>query len=91
MRFILALGLLITLGGVADAAQVHHQHRRHATVPSGQGMIPPGAASSFAYVPPPAAAHGDAAYPGATEPYFGASQGYAPGEKERFLRSLFSP
>ncbi|MBR1166955.1 MULTISPECIES: hypothetical protein [Bradyrhizobium] len=85
MRFILALSLLITLGGVADAAQVHHTHRRHATVHSGQGMIPPGAASGFAYAPPPSAPHG------ATEPYFGASQGYAPGEKERFLHSVFSP
>ncbi|MDF0516555.1 hypothetical protein P0R31_04770 [Bradyrhizobium yuanmingense] len=90
MRLILALGLLVTLGGVADAAQVH-PHRRHAPVHSGQGMIPSGAASGFAYMAPPAARHGDSAYPGATEPYFGASQGYAPGEKERFLRSLFSP
>jgi hypothetical protein len=91
MRFILALSLLITFGGVADAAQVHHAHRRHAIVHSGQGMIPSGPASSFAYAPPPPAHHGAAVYPGATEPYFGASQGYAPGEKERFLGSLFSP
>ncbi|WP_025036709.1 hypothetical protein [Bradyrhizobium sp. DOA9] len=88
MRFILALSFLITLGGVADAAQVHHAHRRDAAVHPNQGMIPPGPATGFAYAPAP---HGTAVYPGATEPYFGASQGYAPGEKERFLRSLFSP
>ncbi|UWU89808.1 hypothetical protein [Bradyrhizobium sp. CB1015] len=88
MRFILALSLLITLGGVADAAQAHHAHRRHATVHSSQGMIPSAPASGFAYAPAP---HGAPAYPGSTEPYYGASQGYAPGEKERFLGSLFSP
>lgn len=88
MRFILALGLLITLGGVANAAQVHHAHRRH--VHLNPGMSASGPASSFAYVPPPTH-YGVAPYPGSSEPYFGASQGYAPGEKERFLRSLFSP
>ncbi|MBH5371674.1 hypothetical protein [Bradyrhizobium glycinis] len=88
MRFILALSFLITLGGVAEAAQVRHAHRRPAIVHSNPGMIPSGPISGFAYAPPQ---HGAEGYSGATEPYFGASQGYAPGEKERFLRSLFSP
>ncbi|MCA1388133.1 hypothetical protein I6F20_03560 [Bradyrhizobium sp. IC3123] len=87
MRFLLVFSFLITLVGAADAAQARHPHRRHAIVHSGQGMAPSGPASGFAYAPPPETS----AYPGATEPYFGASQGYAPGEKERFLRSLFSP
>ncbi|MDA9496706.1 hypothetical protein [Bradyrhizobium sp. CCBAU 11357] len=85
MRFILALSFLITFVGVAEAAQVRHAHRRHAIIQSNQGMISSGSASGFAYAPPPSAPHG------ATEPYFGASQGYAPGEKERFLHSVFSP
>ncbi|MCA1515194.1 hypothetical protein [Bradyrhizobium sp. NBAIM01] len=87
MRFLLVFSFLITLVGAADAAQARHPHRRHAIVHSGQGMILSGPASGFAYAPSPETS----AYPGATEPYFGASQGYAPGEKERFLRSLFSP
>ncbi|MFB6415716.1 MULTISPECIES: hypothetical protein [Bradyrhizobium] len=90
MRFILALSLLITLGGVANAAKVHHPQRRHDIVHSGQGVIRSGPTSAFAYSPP-TTQHGAAVYPGFSEPYFGASQGYAPGEKERFLRSLFSP
>lgn len=92
MRSILALSLLIALGGVANAAQVHHAHRRHAIVHSNPGMFASGPGSSFAYAPPqPPTRSGAALYPGSNEPYFGASQGYAPGEKERFLRSLFSP
>ncbi|TFV74674.1 hypothetical protein E4K64_17685 [Bradyrhizobium frederickii] len=91
MRFILALSLLITLGGVADAAQLHHGHRRNAIVHSDHGVVAPGPTSGFAYAAPPPMHHGAQAYPGATEPYYGASQGYAPGEKERFLHSLFSP
>lgn len=89
MRFILALSCLIAFGGVAEAAQARHTHRRSAIVHSNQGMMTaPGSASGFAYAPP---LHGAPAYSGTTEPYFGASQGYAPGEKQRFLRSLFSP
>ncbi|WBL80453.1 hypothetical protein I3J27_08545 [Bradyrhizobium xenonodulans] len=92
MRSVLALSLLIALGGVANAAQVHHAHRRHAIVHSDQGMFASGPASSFAYAPSRPPAHAGAApYPGDNEPYFGASQGYAPGEKERFLGSLFGP
>ncbi|MBR0846027.1 hypothetical protein JQ607_38040 [Bradyrhizobium liaoningense] len=91
MRSILALSLLIALGGSANAAQVHHPHRRHAIVHSNQGMFASGPASGYAYASPRPPTHAWAAYPGDNEPYFGASQGYAPGEKQRFLGSLFSP
>ena len=77
MRSILALSLLVTLCGSANAATVHHTHRRHA-IPN-QGMIASDPASGFAYAPPGPPIH---------EPYFGASQGYAPGEKEQFLDSV---
>ncbi len=70
MRSILALSLLITLCGSANAATVHHSHRRHASDP----------ASGFAYAPPGS--------PNDYEPYYGASQGYAPGEKEQFLDTV---
>ena len=89
MRSILALSLLITLCGSANAATVHHAHRRHAIVRPNQGMIASDPASGFAYAPP--RSHRPAPYNGFNEPYFGASQGYAPGEKERFLDSVFSP
>ena len=76
MRSILALSLLITLCGSANAATVHHPHRRHP-------------ASAFAYEPPgPPIHYQPAPYNNYNEPYFGASQGYAPGEKERFLDSV---
>jgi hypothetical protein len=79
MRSILALSLLITLCGTANAATVHHAHRRHADPASG-----------FAYAPPAPQIHYRAApYNDYNEPYYGASQGYAPGEKEQFLGSLF--
>lgn len=90
MRSILALGLLISLCGVADAATVHRAHR-HAVVHARQGMSP-SSASSFAYAPDrPPNQFGSAPSGANTEAYYGASQGYAPGEKERFLHSLFSP
>ena len=79
MRSILALSLLITLCGSANAATVHHSHRRHASDP----------ASGFAYAPPGPPIHYRAAPYNDYEPYYGASQGYAPGEKEQFLGSLF--
>jgi hypothetical protein len=50
MCSILALSLLITLCGFANAATVHHAHRRHA--PPNQGMIASDPASGFAYAPP---------------------------------------
>lgn len=90
MRSILALSLLISLCGVANAATVHHAHR-HAVVHAHQGMSP-NSASSFAYAPDrPPAQFGSVRSGGSTEAYYGASQGYAPGEKERFLHSVFSP
>jgi hypothetical protein len=49
MRSILALSLLVTLCGSANAATVHHTHRRHA-IPN-QGMIASDPASGFAYAP----------------------------------------
>jgi hypothetical protein len=80
---------LITLYGSANAATVHHAHQRHAIVRPNQGMIASHTASGFAYAPPGPPIHyrsapyndDDAAYPGA-------SQGYAPGERERFLDSV---
>ena len=87
MRSILALSLLITLCGSANAATVHHAHRRHIL---NQGMIASDPASGFAYAPPAPPIHYRAApYNDFNEPYYGASQGYAPGEKEQFLGSLF--
>jgi len=89
MRSILALSLLIALSGIANAATVHHNHR-HAVVRS-QGE--PGSASSFAYTPsePPVQFRSGQSSCDQPEPYFGACQGYAPGEKERFLGSLHGP
>jgi hypothetical protein len=76
MRSILALSLLIILCGSANAATVHHAHRRHP-------------ASAFAYEPPgPPIHHQRAPYNDYNEPYPGASQGYAPGEREQFLNSV---
>ena len=92
MRSIFALSLLITLCGSANAATVHHPHRRHAIVRSNQGMIAPDPASGFAYASPqPRTRYLSGPYQGYNEPYFGASQGYAPGEKERFISSVLSP
>jgi hypothetical protein len=83
MRAILALSLLITLTAAADAATVHH--RRHAVANPTQ-VFTPGVRSGYAYAPDgPAAPYNEY-----NEPYFGASQGYAPGEKERFLNSVRS-
>ena len=91
MRSILALSLLITLCGSANAATVHHAHLRHAIVRPNQGMIASDPASGFAYAPPGPPIHYRAApYNEYNEPYFGASQGYAPGEKEQFLDSVRS-
>ena len=88
MRSILALSLLITLCGSANAATVHHAHGRHVL---NQGMIASDPASGFAYAPPGPPIHYRAApYNDNNEPYFGASQGYAPGEKEQFLDSVRS-
>ena len=88
MRSILALSLLITLCGSANAATVHHAHRRHAVAQS-QHDFASDPASGFAYAPPGPPIHYRAApYNDYNEPYYGASQGYAPGEKEQFLDSV---
>jgi hypothetical protein len=85
MRTILAVSLLITLCGSANAATVHHAHRHVLN----QGMIASDPASGFAYAPPGPPIHYRAApYNGYNEPYPGASQGYAPGEEEQFLDSV---
>ena len=89
MRSILTLSLLITLCGSANAATVHHAHRRHVL---NQGMIASDPASGFAYAPPGPPTHYRAApYNDYNEPYYGASQGYAPGEKEKFIGSVRRP
>jgi len=90
MRSILALSVLLSLCGVANAATGHHGHQRHALLRPHHHMYPSGRALGFAYAPRqyyrPAPY-----YRGYGEPYYGASQGYAPGEKERFLESVLNP
>ena len=76
MRSILPLSLLMTLCGSANAATVHHAHRRHAIVRP--NYAPPGPPTQYRAAP--CNLH--------NEPYFGACQGYAPGEKQRFLDSV---
>ena len=88
MRSILVPSLLFVLCSSASAATVHHAQRHHVIRPHTSASDP---ASGFASVPPgrlnydrPAPSNGY------DEPYLGASQGYAPGEKERFLNSVRS-
>ena len=86
MRPILALSLFITLCSSANAATMHHAHHRHAVV---RGMITSDPASSFAYEPPgPPIQYRSAPYSSYNELYPGASQGYAPGEREEFFDSV---
>jgi hypothetical protein len=88
MRSILALSLLITLCGSANAATVHHA-RRHAMVRTDQGRIASDPASGFAYAPAgPPMQYRPAPYDDYNGWYPGASQGYAPGEREEFLDSV---
>ena len=89
MRSILALSLLVTLCGAANAATVHPVHRRHAVVRPDQGIIASDPASGFAYAPPgPPIPYRPAPYNDYNEPYPRDSQGYAPGEREQFLDSV---
>jgi hypothetical protein len=90
MRSILALSALITLCGVADAATAHHGHRRHVVLRPHHHMYLSGPASGFAYAPRQYYRSAPY-YRGYSEPYYGASQGYAPGEKQRFLESVLNP
>ena len=89
MRSILALGVLISLCGFANAASVHHGHSRHAVHRPHHQMYPSGRAPGFAYAPRQSYRSADPC--DKPEPYFGACQGYAPGEKEQFLGSVLSP
>ena len=53
------------------------------------GSISPAPAETRSYAPPePPIRHSAAPYNQANEPYYGASQGYAPGEEQRFLDSV---
>ena len=88
MRSILALNVLITMCGSVNAATVHHTHRRHDIVRSNQGMIALDPASGFYAPRRPPINYRPAPYNSFNEPYYGASQGYAPGEKEQFLDSV---
>ncbi|MCP3382093.1 MULTISPECIES: hypothetical protein [unclassified Bradyrhizobium] len=89
MRAILALSVLISLCGFANAGSVQQGHRRHAAPHPHHQMQPSGRTSSFAYAPRQRTRSADpCAKP---EAYFGACQGYAPGEKEQFLGSVLSP
>ena len=88
MRSILALSLLTILCGSANAATVHHAHRRHAIVRPDQGMIPSDPASSFGYAPSGPPIYRSAPYNAYDELYPRDPQGYAPGEREQFLDSV---
>jgi hypothetical protein len=83
MRSILALSLLTLLCGSASAAPAHHAHRSHPMVRPNQGVFGSDPASSFGYAPPGRVPYGEP-----DGPYPGASQGYAPGEREQFLDSV---
>jgi len=68
---------------------MYHAHRRHAIVHPTQGLISSDPVSAFAYEPPgPPIHYQRAPYNDYNEPYPGASQGYAPGEREQFLNSV---
>ena len=89
MRSILALSVLISLCGVANAASVHHGHHRHAVVRPHHHMYQSGRVDGYAYAP---RRYYRAANPcDRPEPYYGACQGYAPGEKQQFLESVLNP
>ncbi|MDN3277785.1 hypothetical protein QWJ07_26210 [Frankia sp. RB7] len=89
MRSILAMSVLISLCGFANAATVHDGHRRHAVVRPHHHMDSSGRVSGFAYAP---RQHGRSAKPcDKPEAYYGSCQGYAPGEKEEFIGSVLSP
>ena len=89
MRSILALSVLMSLCGVANAASVYHGHHRHAVVRPHHHMYPSGRAPGYAYAP---RHYYRSANPcDRPEPYYGACQGYAPGEKQQFLDSVLNP
>ncbi|MGJ4929905.1 hypothetical protein ACQR1K_22395 [Bradyrhizobium sp. HKCCYLRH3095] len=89
---ILALSLLIGLCAAADAAPARHSHQRHALVQHHQRPLGVAPAWGSAYAASrPSLPYQPTPNGGFNEPYFGASQGYAPGEKEQFLHSLYGP
>jgi hypothetical protein len=90
MRSILALSVLISLCGFANAATVHHGDRRHAVLRPHHHRYPSGRASGFAYAPRPQHSQSTSSCD-QPEAYYGACQGYAPGEKQQFLDSVRSP
>ena len=89
MRSILALSVFVSLCGFANAAPVDHGHRRHAVPRPHRYMDRSGRASGFASAP---RSHDRSANPcDKPEAYYGACQGYAPGEKEEFLGRVLNP
>ena len=71
----------------AGATAPERRNKRHYDRQAGSRS--PAPAETGSYAPPePPIRHSAAPYNQANEPYYGASQGYAPGEKERFLLSV---
>lgn len=89
MRSVLTLSVLVSLCGFANAATVDHGHNRHKVLRPHHHMYPSVRASGLAYAPRQHYPRVDPC--DKPEPYFGACQGYAPGEKERFLESVLNP
>ncbi|MBR1088629.1 hypothetical protein JQ621_14250 [Bradyrhizobium manausense] len=88
MRWILALSVLTSLCGVANAANTQHAHSRHAVTRPHHGD-PSGRASGFADA---SRQHSRAGNPcDRPEIYYGSCQGYAPGEKQQFIDSVLNP
>jgi hypothetical protein len=59
MRYVLALGLLITLSASASATTVHHSKLRHVIVRPNHVLTLGPAASAWAYAPPRPPVHYD--------------------------------
>jgi Protein of unknown function (DUF3551) len=67
-------------------AQVRRNNRRYNRQLGSRSLAP---VETRSYAPPqPPIHHRAAPYNNHSEPYYGASQGYAPGEKERFIESM---
>jgi len=70
----------------AGATAVKRNDRHHSRQAGSRSPVP---AESRSYArPEPPIRYRAAPYNHDREPYYGASQGYAPGEKERFLESV---
>ena len=81
-----AIGQMCVLNPYYTGATARRDHRRHSRQ-DGSRSPAPAEARSYAQPKPPIHYRG-APYNQFNEPYYGASQGYAPGEKERFLDSV---